>query len=476
MRFLLLLVLLTPLLEKGYAQNFKQYTFENFHTGNSGLINDHIREIFIDSRGRTWITSNEQGLHLYNPDKKTLTHKDFAENKKSWWLNDIEETEDGKLIFSGYQGFLMLFDPKTEAWDSITMPVREQPWRMAKNHKGTFLISPEISWSYLYQYRNGTFTILEDGMGDGMGIDIMDNGDALVSFRKGVKLFRMQPDGSYSKADSEVILDIGSYTALRKENGTIWIATFEDQLLYRWRNGKTREFKELPEDIYYDWNGNWRYVIHCLTICPDGRIMIGTQFGAHLAIRNTDGRWETYSLPIKEGYTGTDGIERLVWDNRDSSLWIATYGNGVYHWVPGEEEEVIDSIPEVDPGLIADGTAIDYIPDDTRTVRTAKHIVTKTAPGIIEIWDSQRVDGDTVSVYINGELVLEEYALTAERHQIKFEFHSGDNEVLLYAHNLGEISPNTMAMRLVFEGETHRLSLRSDMGYCERLIVRYDGE
>src|SRR5690606_32774841 len=106
--------------------------------------------------------------------------------------------------------------------------------------------------------------------------------------------------------------------------------------------------------------------------------------------------------------------------------------------------------------------------------RTVQVYKTTTAPARLEIWDAQRVDGDTVSVYVNGKLILDRYALTAEKLVLDVVFASGENEILLYAHNLGEIPPNTMAMILSFNKQQHRVTLRSDEDYCERVVVVYD--
>lgn len=67
----------------------------------------------------------------------------------------------------------------------------------------------------------------------------------------------------------------------------------------------------------------------------------------------------------------------------------------------------------------------------------------------IYAWDSGQVDGDIVTVIVNGEVVFDEYELTGipEPRPVTLD-NQGYNYILLYAHNEGSISPNTAAIDL----------------------------
>src|SRR5690606_26392089 len=111
-----------------------------------------------------------------------------------------------------------------------------------------------------------------------------------------------------------------------------------------------KEIESLPKKVDYDYNGVMTYINHNITVCPDGRILISTQFGNHVVVRNSDSNWEVYSLPMMPKGENADGIERVVWDYRDSSLWMASWGNGLYHWVPNHNKtreqtpQILDTI------------------------------------------------------------------------------------------------------------------------------------
>lgn len=67
-----------------------------------------------------------------------------------------------------------------------------------------------------------------------------------------------------------------------------------------------------------------------------------------------------------------------------------------------------------------------------------------------KVWDSGTIDGDIISLVVNGKVVLDNFTLTASKHTIPVTLdNTGYNYVLLYAHNEGTISPNTAALSVL---------------------------
>ena len=70
---------------------------------------------------------------------------------------------------------------------------------------------------------------------------------------------------------------------------------------------------------------------------------------------------------------------------------------------------------------------------------------------VISVWDHGRIDGDIVSIYVNGNEIIAEKTLEGPSNMFSvnttLEF-EGYNYVLLYAHNEGSISPNTASMSI----------------------------
>lgn len=80
--------------------------------------------------------------------------------------------------------------------------------------------------------------------------------------------------------------------------------------------------------------------------------------------------------------------------------------------------------------------------------------VTVNSPQIkIELYDNGEIDGDTVTVLINGKLLLYRQMLTDKPLTINFNaFPSTEYELVMYANNLGTIPPNT-ALMMVTAGD-----------------------
>jgi hypothetical protein len=65
------------------------------------------------------------------------------------------------------------------------------------------------------------------------------------------------------------------------------------------------------------------------------------------------------------------------------------------------------------------------------------------------VWDSGQIDGDIISLNVNGSWVIENYTLAAAKRPITVTLPSrGYSYVVLFAHNEGTLSPNTAALSI----------------------------
>lgn len=89
----------------------------------------------------------------------------------------------------------------------------------------------------------------------------------------------------------------------------------------------------------------------------------------------------------------------------------------------------------------------------------------------IQIWDSNREDGDIISLEFNGQLILQEHTLTNAKKTLKIYLQKGENILTLVAHNLGEIPPNTAAISIERTEGRKEIILESDMGKSESIKI-----
>jgi hypothetical protein len=83
---------------------------------------------------------------------------------------------------------------------------------------------------------------------------------------------------------------------------------------------------------------------------------------------------------------------------------------------------------------------------------------------IIALYDNGEIDGDTVSIYLNGQLIMAKQGLksTAIKKTINITPGNEDFSLVLFADNLGKYPPNT-GMLVVYDGEdTYNLRFSSD--------------
>lgn len=102
-----------------------------------------------------------------------------------------------------------------------------------------------------------------------------------------------------------------------------------------------------------------------------------------------------------------------------------------------------------------------------------KHIYTDSAELQIELFDNGIVDGDTVSVYHNNELVVANGALSAKPIRLIIRVDAGHphHEIVMVADNLGAIPPNTSLMIVKAKEKRYEVFISSDDKKNARVVI-----
>lgn len=110
---------------------------------------------------------------------------------------------------------------------------------------------------------------------------------------------------------------------------------------------------------------------------------------------------------------------------------------------------------------------------DTRTTKEQKVLQVKSNKLKVELYDNGEIDNDIVSVYFNKKPVVENKGLTANGYVFNLELVEGKtNELVLYAENMGNISPNT-ALMIITDG-TNRYEVRLSSDLKTNASVRFE--
>jgi hypothetical protein len=82
----------------------------------------------------------------------------------------------------------------------------------------------------------------------------------------------------------------------------------------------------------------------------------------------------------------------------------------------------------------------------------------------LELFDNGEIDGDSVSLYLNDQLVLEHLRLDAKPKILKLALDTTlrVNKLILYAENLGALPPNTALMQVNTKGKQYDVFLSTD--------------
>ncbi len=89
-----------------------------------------------------------------------------------------------------------------------------------------------------------------------------------------------------------------------------------------------------------------------------------------------------------------------------------------------------------------------------------------------ELWDAQKEDGDTVSIFLNGQLIAGKIGVKKIPQQLQMQLKKGENTILFKAENLGSIPPNTAALKIYVGSIEKTIMLNTD--YSNNNIVEID--
>lgn len=102
---------------------------------------------------------------------------------------------------------------------------------------------------------------------------------------------------------------------------------------------------------------------------------------------------------------------------------------------------------------------------EKRTNTVLKTIEIQSESVVIDLYDNGEVDGDSISLFFNGKLVIARKKLTTQplRLRIPQEELEAENELVMYAENLGVIPPNTALMVVTDGNKRYEVRITSDL-------------
>lgn len=132
--------------------------------------------------------------------------------------------------------------------------------------------------------------------------------------------------------------------------------------------------------------------------------------------------------------------------------------------------------PAPKPVSLAPAKPIDVTKElEKRKVETIETIFFTSDSLVFEVYDNGYVDGDSVSIIVNGKELLSHIRLTekAVRKTIYITPGTGDSlKVVLFAENLGTIPPNS-GMAIIYDGtKQHKVAFSGDLQKNAAIVLR----
>jgi hypothetical protein len=188
----------------------------------------------------------------------------------------------------------------------------------------------------------------------------------------------------------------------------------------------------------------------------------------HLAYRREgdyeylEGRWTGFS---KDDPTSTCFPGRVI---------LSRSVDGLNKFLEEHRDSVVITEPTVTASVVP--PVLNFTEDFLNTEpKKITEIIVNQANLQIQLLDYMKVDNDTVSVYLNRNLLAKNIRISKRPTLLNFkldtriEFH----EVLLYAENLGLVPPNTSELILVDGEIRHRVMIVSDKEKTAAIYLRY---
>lgn len=113
-----------------------------------------------------------------------------------------------------------------------------------------------------------------------------------------------------------------------------------------------------------------------------------------------------------------------------------------------------------------------YENDNQRQIKIAR-VLEVARPNIkLRVWDNGTVDGDIVTLFLNGERILHDHRVSKRKIGIPVQLQQESNFLILHAEDLGDISPNTVAVS-VDDGEREQnIILSSNLKESGAVLIR----
>jgi hypothetical protein len=137
------------------------------------------------------------------------------------------------------------------------------------------------------------------------------------------------------------------------------------------------------------------------------------------------------------------------------------------------KDTVVVKTPVKEPVVLAVADSIKQI-KEKRSSPVIKTIETEADSVQLFLYDEGVVDGDIVTVFVNNAVVLSRFSLTDRPGELKVPVNKTQpTEIVLVAHNLGSIPPNTALVIIKAGTERYEIRAEFDLNANAKIVIKH---
>lgn len=445
-------------------------------------FDDHIGEIesvVLSPDGKCLVTADEMGYIIF---WDVVTMKPIAKVKEhSSRINSLLFNKSGtKFVTSDENG-------KVKLWDFGTRKVLKE-FNAAFNIVAFAVLSSDDKYIYFGGYST-SYTSTRSNLQTSL-YKVNVNGESSPEL-VGKNYFDLRPieadagitDGNIDITGKYIIITKGYHTyfwSIDKQAFTFNVTTSYSlnnllpttDFIYVWGSGHMIKLDvksgyrptQTIESSFDSYSSGYSK----MAISNDKKLLVSGEDGNNVNI------WNLPDLTIKQVLKGhTGAVKTFTFAKNDSIIITGGYDGELMVWgVPKEKKDTI-IVPIIQEVIFMENNIPISIKD--RKVELQNTITVNEPEFDIEVWDQSVADGDSISLNLNGNWILQDYMVSKEKLKIhiKVDPNFSNNYLILYALNLGEISPNTAAVQVLIGDKKYKLQLSSDLNRSGALNFSY---
>lgn len=130
--------------------------------------------------------------------------------------------------------------------------------------------------------------------------------------------------------------------------------------------------------------------------------------------------------------------------------------------------------PDITPALqqVLAPQTNSYTTDQGRSVRIDRVLKVASKNIRIRVWDNGVVDGDILTLFLNGKQILSKYRVNKRKWTIPVDILDGENLLILHAEDLGNIPPNTVAVSIYDGTREQVVVLSSNLAESGAILIQ----